>query len=194
MDKDKFLNNVEDWENHAHLLWLALETTKTGDVLELGCGDGSTPRMHEYCKDSNRMLYSFETDAEWLKKFIVLEWRLHKFKRIINDWDKVKAEYPNPSVILVDNAPGHSRADIVKWFSDFNGIMVIHDTQPKPTAADYRFETVWHYWKYKVDLQVDRNEESPNKDNRTWASAVSNIYDVTKWAGIETGRDDYRIL
>lgn len=193
MTKEKFLEGVNDWDNHRILLWLALEQTKTGDVVELGCGDGSTRQLHEYCMDAKRKLLSFETDPEWIKRFIDLEWRDHKFYRIINNWDSAKTICPNPSVILVDNAPGHSRADLIKWYSDFTGIMVIHDTQPKPTAADYRYETVWHYWKYKVDLEVDRNEESPTKDNRTWASAVSNTFDVRQWAGMETGRPDYRI-
>src|SRR5688572_28416456 len=191
MDKIKFLNNVDDWENHRHLLWLALEQTKTGEVIELGCGDGSTPQLHEYCMDAKRKLHSFETDPEWIKRFIHLEWREHKFHRIINDWDRTKTECPNPSVILVDNAPGHSTADLIKWYSDFTGIMVIHDTQPPPTAADYRYETIWHYWKYRVNLEVDKNHEAG--DNRTWATAVSNTFDVRQWEGMETGRSDYRI-
>lgn len=191
MTKEKFLQGVNDWSNHVILLWLALEQTKTGDVLELGCGDGSTSQLHEYCRDAKRKLLSFETDPEWIKRFIDLEWRDHKFYRIINNWDSTKTICPNPSVILVDNAPGHSRADLIKWYSDFTGIMVIHDSQPPPTAADYRYETIWHFWKYRVDLQVDMNHEAG--DNRTWATAVSNTFDVRQWAGMETGRKDYRI-
>lgn len=193
MEKAKFLHNVEDWENHRHLLWLALEQTKEfgGAVLELGCGDGSTKQLHDYCSEVGRQLFSFDTEQIWIDRFIHLEREYHQFRRIINNWDYVKTLFPDPSVILVDNAPGHSRADIIKWYSDFTGIMVIHDTQPRPTAADYRYETVWHYWKYKVDLQVDKNPE--NGDNRTWASAVSNTFDVRQWAGMETGRNDYRI-
>lgn len=192
MTHQQFLKDLaqDDWDNHRIILWLALEQTKTGDVVELGCGDGSTRQLHEYCRDAKRKLHSFETDPEWIKRFIHLEWHEHKFYRILNDWDRAKTECPNPSVILVDNAPGHSRADLIKWYSDFTGIMVIHDSQPPPTAADYRYETIWHYWKYKVDLQVDRN---PTGDNRTWATAVSNTFDVRLWAGIETGRPDYRI-
>ena len=193
MTKELFLKDLakDDWDNHRILLWLALEQTKTGDVVELGCGDGSTRQLHEYCRDSKRKLLSFETDPEWIKRFIDLEWREHKFHRIVNDWDRAKTECQNPSVILVDNAPGHSRADLIKWYSDFTGIMVVHDSQPPPTAADYRYETIWHYWKYKVDLQVDLN---PTGDNRTWATAVSNTFDVRQWAGMETGRNDYRIV
>ena len=193
MTKEKFLENVNDWENHRHLLWLALEQTKTGEVVEMGCGDGSTPQLHEYCKDTKRMLWSYDTEPDWIFRFIHMEHKGHKFGRIINNWHTVKEQHPNPSVILVDHAPGGQRITDIKAYADFNGIMVIHDTQPPPTAADYGYERIWKYWKYIVDLQVDINHESPTKDNRTWASAVSNTFDVRQWAGMETGRNDYRI-
>lgn len=192
MDKDKFLKDLakDDWDNHRILLWLALEQTKTGTVMELGCGDGSTPYLSEYCKDANRKLLSFETDPDWMERFIHLQSPGHSFTRIINNWHITKDICPNPSVILIDHAPGGQRITDVKAYSDFTGIMVIHDTQPKPTAADYGYERIWHYWKYIVDLQVDKHESG---DNRTWATAVSNTFDVRQWAGMDTGRTDYSI-
>lgn len=186
----KFLEGVNDWNNHLPLLWLALEETKTGDVLELGCGDGSTRQLHEYCAN-RRFLYSFDTDLEWLNRFKQYESGDHKFIHIVNDWHKAKDTCPNPSVVLIDHAPGERRIVDVKRFADINGILVLHDTQPPPTAADYGWERIWSLFKYRVDLSVPMNHEAG--DNRTWASAVSNTYDVTKWKG-QIFKEEYKLI
>lgn len=200
MDRNRFLHEIHpinDWNNHLYLLWLALEETKyhhpsKNAVMEFGCGDGSTKQLSEYCKIHNRMLYSFDTEQQYIDRFAECVSDTHKFTRIINNWQIAQDICSNPSVMLIDHAPGERRWVDIKNYSDKDfGIMVIHDTQPRPTAADYAYEKIWHLFKYRVNLEVDKNPD--NGDNRTWASAVSNHYDVRKWAGMETGRPDYRI-
>jgi len=194
MNKTKFWEGINDWNNHLVLLWYALEATQ-GDVVEMGCGMGSTRQMHEYCKDKGRNLFSFETEEKYIEMFADLQSAgppFHVFHRIINNWHTAKDTCPNPSVILIDHAPGERRIVDVARFEDFNGIMVMHDTQPKPTAADYGYERIWHLWKYKIDLRVPVNiDKRGRQHNRTWASAVSNYYDVTQWKGFETADKDY---
>lgn len=195
MEQSKFLEGTTDWNNHLPLLWLALEETKQGEVVEMGCGDGSTRQLHEYCKAHTRGLISFDTDLEWLNKYkLTLEQPYHQFIHILNDWHKAKDLCPNPSVILIDHAPGERRIVDVKRFMDINGILVLHDTQPPPTAADYGYERIWNLFKYRIDLTCPVNPE-PAPDgtlhNRTWASAVSNNYDVTKWKGLTFNNGDY---
>lgn len=192
MEQSKFLDGVNDWNNHLPLLWLALEETKTGSVLEMGCGDGSTRQLHEYCKDNNRMLYSFDTDLDWLGKFKDCVSPKHQFHHVVNHWEIAQQICPSPSVILIDHAPGERRiVDIKNYYDHMDGIMVLHDTQPQPTAADYGYERIWKYFKYIVHLDAGRNEEAPGKDNRTWASVVSNHYDVTKWRGQTYNNGEY---
>ena len=193
--KEEFLKDVNDWSNHRFLLWLALEETQTGPVLELGCGDGSTPFLHEYCKANKRKLYSFDTEQTWIDQFSQYATKDHTFTRIINNWHIAKDICPNPSVILIDHAPGERRIVDISRFEDEAGIMVCHDTQPKPTGADYGYERIWHLFRYRVDLKVDMNPElyRGQKHHRTWASAISKRYDVTKWKGTPTDRPDYRI-
>jgi len=195
MTKEKFHEGIDDWSNHRYLLWLALEETKTGDVLELGCGGGSTPYLHQYCKDTKRRLYSFDTEQTWIDEFKQYESKTHSFHRIINNWHIAKDICPKPSVILIDHAPGERRIVDVSRFESDSGIIVCHDTQPKPTAANYHYELIWPNFKYKIDLKVDMNPEKykGQTHHRTWASAISNQYDLTKWKGTETGRLDYRI-
>jgi len=195
MTKDEFLEGVTDWNNHLPLLWLALEAT-TGPVIEMGCGDGSTRQLNEYCASRGRILYSFDTDLDWMNRFSDLASPTHTFTRIINNWEIAQKICPNPSVILIDHAPGERRIVDVKNYSDHmapGGIMVLHDTQPPPTAAEYGYERIWPLFKYIVDLDAGKNPDPLIKDNRTWASAVSNDYDVTKWAGMPTNNPDYII-
>lgn len=198
MKQKDFLKGVSDWNNHLCLMWLALEQSKEGEVMELGCGDGSTRQLHKYCKDTHRGLYSFDTSREWLKKFYRLKSPLHQIIYIENDWHRIKDFCPQPSVILVDNAPGESRIDNIRLFSDLSGIMVIHDTQPPPTAAAYGYDKIWHLFKYRIDLTCPVNPEpAPDgtQHNRTWASVVSNTFDVTTWRGIEfETQEKYTIL
>ncbi len=195
MTREQFLLSVNDWNNHIPLLWLALESTR-GSVIEMGCGDGSTRQLHEYCHDNNRRLYSFDTDQEWIDRFADCATAYHTFYRIINNWQIAQEICPHPSVILIDHAPGERRIVDVKNYSDHmapGGIMVLHDTQPQPTAADYGYERIWPLFRYKIDLNAGKNPDPSVPDNRTWASAVSNDYDVTQWAGMETGNPDYVI-
>lgn len=192
----EFTKGANDWNNHIFLLWLALEETKSGDVIEMGMGDGSTNQLHQYCKENKRVLYSFETDENYMKKFIHLHSNNHIMTRIINDWHIAKDICSDPSVILIDHAPGERRIVDVKRFAEMNGILILHDTQPQPTAADYGWDRIWALFKYKVHLTCPVNPE-PAPDgtlhNRTWASAVSNHYDVTKWKGLTFNNGDYAI-
>lgn len=186
----EFTKGANDWNNHIFLLWLALEETPVMDVIEMGCGDGSTRQLNAYCKEARRVLYSFETDKKYMDRFKDLEGPNHIFTHIINDWQVAKDICPDPSVVLIDHAPGERRIVDVKRFADINGILVLHDTQPPPTAADYGYERIWGLFKYRVDLTCPVNPE-PAPDgslhNRTWASAVSNTHDVTKWKGLKFG-------
>lgn len=179
MTKEQFLEGMTDWSNHRALLYLALEATK-GDVIEFGCGDGSTRQLHEYCKANNRKLYSYETDLEWLLRFKDLQSDTH-FLNLVDNWEEVSLI--NPSVILIDHSPGERRYKDVIKFANINGILVLHDTQPPPTAADYKYEKTWHLFKHIVTLDAGKNEDPNIEDNRTWATAVSNTFDVTQWAG-----------
>lgn len=190
MTQSEFLKGVNDWNNHAPLLWLALEATKEKkmDVIEMGCGDGSTRQLHDYCKANQRALHSFDYDKEWLDKFSEYETPNHYFHYVDKRWEVAKEICPDPSVILIDHSPGERRVVDIRAFCDIGGILVIHDTQPPPTAASYGFETIWKFFKYRVDLAPPVNPD-PAPDgtlhNRTWASAVSNSYDVTKWKGMK---------
>jgi hypothetical protein len=198
MTQELFLQNVDQWNSHLPLLWLALEKTGSGPIIEMGCGHGSTRQLHEYSKATGRPLYSFDTNQTWLDQFSDLSSDLHTLT-LVTDWDVVKEICPNPSVILIDHAPGERRIIDVERFKDINGIQVLHDTQPQPTAADYGWEKIWNLFDHRVDLNTGRNPfiigstDGCNGHTKTWAAAVSNSYDLSDWKGLSFKLGEYVI-
>lgn len=174
MTKEQFLDSVANWDNHRYLLWDALEAT-SGEVVEMGIGHGSTPFLREYCKDKGRILYSYENNFEWFKKFQHMTDEFHKVFHI-TDWDEVSMRHLCPSVVLVDQAPGERRHIDVQRFAMKAQFIVIHDSEP--AATGYMMwpnekntenpQGVWHLFKYV------RHHKSPG----AWASIASNFIEV----------------
>lgn len=170
--RDRFIPTDND-HSYYPLLYLALEETKTGDVIEMGTGWGSTPLLHDYCK-IKRFLFSYEEKPEWYNKFTHLKSSMH-YLGCINNWDAVKDMHlPNeqPTVVFIDHAPGERRKEDIVNFKDINGILVVHDTEPTG-AGDYQMRQHFPLFKYVIEV----------KTNGAWATALSNYYDVTKWEG-----------
>ena len=67
---EKFNPTKSEWGSHIQLLSSAAIAT-TGDILEMGTGDFSTPMLHDIVASSSppRMLVSSDTDLGWLFKF-----------------------------------------------------------------------------------------------------------------------------
>lgn len=154
---EKFLEGVQNWDNHRPLLWKALKET-SGDVCEMGCGYGSTPFLREYCKVYKRNFLTLESSQEWASKFdstFVPDWEEYNH----NDYD----------VLLIDHAAGERRHVDIANLKDKAKIMVIHDSEPQATG--YMLDRIWHLFKYRCDMKTDG----------AWATAVSNFVDVTKW-------------
>lgn len=167
MTRKDFLNNFANWDNHRALLWPALEAT-SGIVLELGCGDGSTPYLHRYCEEKGRMLYSYDYDLNWSEKFKHFLSPNHSIGWI-TDWDLVSEAHPSPDVVLVDHSPGERRYIDIERFANKAKILVIHDSEP--AATGYMLAKIWHLFKYRIDYKTEG----------AWATAVSNFIDVSKW-------------
>lgn len=161
MTRDEFLKGVSNWDNHRIFLWEALEKTKHTKlpVLELGCGDGSTPFLTQYCKDNGLELFSYDYDKEWAEKYKanhIPVWIKH-----LTLWDK------NYAVALVDESPGEHRKESLQILKDKTLIVVAHDTEP---AADhgYKMRPELAKYKYWKDYETEG----------AWSSMVSDFIDI----------------
>jgi len=165
MTKEKFIQITSNYDSHRPLLWEALEAT-SGQIVEMGCGYGSTPFLTEYAKEHSRELISGENNYGW---YIKMKGAYPHIK-LFQDWNTLHHECPAPDVVFIDHAPGERRKIDISHFADKAKIIVCHDTEP---AADhgYKMRAELKKFKYMIDYETDG----------AWATAVSNFIDVTKF-------------
>jgi len=167
MIKEDFLKNIGNWSNHRHLLYPALEATKhlKLPVLELGCGDGSTPYLRAYCKYNDLELFSYDYDKKWADKFGAMH---------VTSWESQVAWRKEYGVVLIDESPGeHRKVSLNKLLHA--KIIVIHDSEPVGwNASNYEVRPLFRKFKYMKDLQSEEK-------GGAWCSVLSNFIDVSKF-------------
>ena len=155
-----------EYGTHIHPLTVAVLATK-GAVLEMGCGDFSTPLLHALCKE--RKLVSTDTDKEWLDKFRHFQsyWHVLEYVNVYEggsetNWNRYSEQ--RWSVVFIDHRPGERRALDVYKMRDKAEIVVCHDTQ----QPSYGYEHAFKHFKYRYDY----------KTYDVWTTLVSNTIDV----------------
>ena len=136
---DQYNHKSHPYYTHQPFLKEVLKNT-TGNILECGCGDGSTIFIKDCIKDTNRKLVTLESDSDWLQKYIHLESDLHNLYPIdaTNDdtdenakkWvDFIDSELKDTifEVVFIDCSPWLSRKHIFEYFKNKSKIIVIHD-------------------------------------------------------------------
>lgn len=113
---------MDEWATHQQALVHAVMRTN-GSVLEMGCGNYSTPILHEICTLQKRRLISVDNNKEWSDIFISFANEYHEI-RFIESWDALDGEY---DVVFIDHAPAERRKVDIERFKDKCKIMVIHD-------------------------------------------------------------------
>ncbi len=118
--------------SHADVLAWCIEHT-TGPVLELGMGVESTPLLHRLCTQDNRLLVSFDDQAEWVEYFAPLQSPSHVI-RCFPSWQGADEALMQQewSVALIDETAGH-RAHSVALLQRQAEMLIVHDTQPSTT-------------------------------------------------------------
>lgn len=123
----KARHTYDGFSSHQPVLYEAVKRT-TGAVVEIGCGYGSTPLLHELCKKDERRLLTLDDNEEWLDHFsqqYATDW--HEFIYASN-WetaladDRIAARFYD--VAFVD---GGDRFVAAKAFKDKAKFVVFHD-------------------------------------------------------------------
>lgn len=145
------------YDTHQEYLRRAVELT-TGPVLELGCGEGSTPMLHA----TGRAIVSIDNNQEWLLKYsTTLATTHHEF---FHDQDPGKSTLWGENgerygVVFVDHAPGETRKAAVERARNIADFCVIHDAED----VGYQIWETLESFKYKRHFRF----------MRPWTSVVS---------------------
>jgi hypothetical protein len=153
---------MDGYATHLPVLMTMLSKT-TGPVIELGCGWYSTPLMHYVCKQTNRELWSLETDAAWINQFTKYNTGNHKVE-LISDWNNHDFLSKYWSLVFVDHAPALQRKVTMRQMMDNADFFVVHDTEADHV---YQYSEVFKDFKYRFDYM----------EFRPWTSIVSNKYE-----------------
>ncbi len=173
-----------NWGTHQVPLVTAVMNTD-GPILDLGCGDFSTPILHAICSVNQRTLVSVDAGnagegsdpgKKWLRLFLDLERPWHKFV-YVPVWENPKKPQPNKwnhvgndthwSIVLIDHAPGERRGTEIQRLRSHTDIFVVHDTEQ--SYKGYR--SILPSFKYRVVYRRYKKQ----------TTVVSDTVDVTKF-------------
>jgi hypothetical protein len=124
---------------HQPYLLEVLKNT-TGDILECGCGEGSTHMIRNHIKGTGRKLVSIESNLEWLNKYRHLHDDSHLLYHIPANnedsmatgqvWTSFIASHLSDrefDVVFIDSTPWLSRKCLFDYFKSKAKVIVIHD-------------------------------------------------------------------
>ena len=111
----------------------------SGDILEAGCGDGSTIMIREQINNTSRKLVSLESNLEWLNKYTHLSNDSHSLYHVDadnNDCEETGARWvdfietnklTSFEIVFIDSSPWLSRKALFEYFKNKAKIIIIHD-------------------------------------------------------------------
>jgi hypothetical protein len=147
----------------------------SGNILECGCGDGSTLFIRDCIKNTNRTLVSLESDIKWLSKFVYLQNDNHKLFYVdannvdCNDTGKRWYDYIsenlkdyNFEVVFIDSSPWLSRKYSYEYFKNKAKIIIIHDFDYFPVNNIIGKVTKTNWYNNKRIDEVDLSDEIKN--------------------------------
>jgi len=153
---------IDPYATHLPVLTAMMALTNYAGhdtVLELGCGNYSTPILHEMCRVQNRQLISVESDYEWLNKFINYREDWHRFV-LANAAKTASRCDPDCGIdntyfglVFVDNHPVEQRKSDIEWVRNKADYLVIHDTEPAVEHI-YGFAEILKTFKYRRDYTL----------------------------------------
>ncbi|MGH9200227.1 MAG: hypothetical protein ACRD2A_03215 [Vicinamibacterales bacterium] len=153
---------LDPYGTHLPMLMKALVLTRTGPVLELGCGHYSTPILHDACVD--RPLLSLDSNIEFVDKFAPLCDDRHQV-RWVQSWDAIALAERDWEVVLVDHYPGERRGLDISRLADHARFIVVHDSEDR---ISYGYDAVLPRFRFRYDY----------KRLHPWTTVVSNIDDA----------------
>ena len=159
---------------HQPFLTEVLNNTN-GDVLECGCGEGSTAMIRSHLRGSSRKLVSIESDRTWLNKYTHLYDVNHALYNVPADnndtietgmkWVRfVESTLADRQfdVVFIDSSPWLSRKCLFDYFKTKAKVVVIHDFDYFPNKGVIGKTTSRESYQGKEKITCDLTGEVEN--------------------------------
>ena len=128
----------DPYATHQRMLVKYLMRT-TGPIVEIGCGDYSTPLIHEIAAAQGRTVLTLESNAEWLHRFSGYKTDWHSLRHVAS-WDDWQPE-GRYGLAFIDHTPGNRRPVEYLKLRDVADILILHDTE----ARGYDWQTIYSH-------------------------------------------------
>ena len=148
-------------EQASHLIHLIDWVKRTeGPVVELGMGFGSTPVLHELCRD--RILVSYENQQRFYEDFHRFASPWHEVN-FVNSWDEALVDR-HWGLAFLDSWPGTSRNELLGRLRGLTDYILIHDTEKKhdhyyhmkDTIRSFKYRATYKAWEPYTSIVSDR--------------------------------------
>jgi len=164
-----------------------------GNILECGCGDGSTTMIKENIKNTNRKLVSLESNLNWLNKYTHLTDSSHELYHIdAGNEDTIETgnkwvEFINQKklndfdIVFLDSSPWLSRKCCFDYFLNKAKIIIIHDFDYFPIHNIIGSVSIKEttYYKGKSQEKITCNLEGIVKNYKLFYPPAEYFFDVT---------------
>ena len=155
--------------DNSHYPILAACTAGTeGPILELGCGEGSTPMLHYIAIMQNREILSVDSDPTWLEKYSAYRCPRHQFQLVPPSTDatlclqyqreKAWREWRGAEsrerwgLAFIDCAPGEIRWELMIRLANRATVLVAHDSETDYKAGgNYQYAKALPSFKYVAE-------------------------------------------
>lgn len=155
---------------HRPIVKSVLDSIKNPNlIVELGCGEGSTPMLHDYTK-KGFTVWTYDHDESWISQFYAFQDERHWVQKIdsIDCWHEIyltiKRDLKDDrgSLLFVDNAPWEARSDAIETLKHYFDYVILHDCDYFPRNGllgmpDGTYCGNWsNVFKYWQTFDIDR--------------------------------------
>ncbi len=113
--------------SHQPVLVAACSEVNGGDVIELGCGFGSTPLLHALARAYRFNITTLESDAAWMEQFTYLRECWHTF-RCVDDFSDLPEYSGLYDLAFVDHGQAERRGASIMALWARADLIVAHDS------------------------------------------------------------------
>lgn len=143
---------MDSYGTHFPILAAAISRSK-GAILELGCGDYSTPLIHYAA--AHRYVLSADTDRAWITKFAegYACPRRHEFQHV-EDWKRFSIPPIDFGVAFIDCAPGEARHELAVRVAHRAQWVILHDSETDyGSGGNYMYDRAKPHFKYVTEFR-----------------------------------------